>query len=89
MEKRPIPVTGAIMASTLPAQIKYYCFCIFLFRDSEDAWKTFEEPLDRAAGQHEGLDRAFRKHIKPKKQHENAILCAITRSELIYLVLLN
>jgi len=65
-------------------QIKCYCFCIFLFRASEDAWKTFAEPLDRAAGQHEGLDRVFRKHIKPKKRHENARL----RSELIYLVLL-
>jgi hypothetical protein len=65
-----------------------FCFIFLLFSVSDDDWPSFEEVLSQAAGQHEGLDRVFRKHIKPKKQHEIARLCEVIRSALVFIVLL-
>ena len=35
-------------------------------------WRTYTEELSRAGGQHKNLHNLFRRHVKPKKQHEIA-----------------
>ena len=41
-------------------------------------WRTYEE-LTRAGGQHRNLNHIFRKHVKPKKQHEIARLASLVK----------
>ena len=55
---------------------------LYFFSDSVDEWKTFQDELSQAAGRHKGLENVFRKHVKPKKQHEIARLCDVIRLDL-------
>ena len=41
-------------------------------------WKTYEE-ITKAGGQHQNLNHIFRKHVKPKKQHEIARLASLVK----------
>lgn len=44
--------------------------------ESDDSWTFEPELLSAAAGCHSGLRHVFRKHVKPKKQHE---MCRLAR----------
>ena len=41
-------------------------------------WRTYEE-LTKAGGQHKNLNHIFRKHVKPKKQHEISRLASLVK----------
>lgn len=43
-------------------------------------WQDYQEELSQAAGQQKGLEHVFRKHVKPKKQHEIARLSDVIRT---------
>ena len=42
-------------------------------------WKTYDEELTEKGKQHENLKHIFRKHVKPKKQHEIARLGSLVK----------
>ena len=42
-------------------------------------WKTYDEELTEKGKQHKNLKHIFRKHVKPKKQHEIARLGSLVR----------
>lgn len=52
----------------------------FFFRDSCGEWRSYREELSQSAGQHKHLEHVFRKHVKPKKQHEIARLSDVIRT---------
>ena len=43
-------------------------------------WKSYEEELSSKGKQHKNLQHVFRKHVKPKKQHEIARLGSLVKS---------
>ena len=43
-------------------------------------WKSYEEELSSKGKQHKNLQHIFRKHVKPKKQHEIARLGSLVKS---------
>ena len=43
-------------------------------------WKSYEEELSAKGKQHKNLQHVFRKHVKPKKQHEIARLGSLVKS---------
>ena len=43
-------------------------------------WKSYEEELSSKGKQHKNLQHVFRKHVKPKKQHEIARLGCLVKS---------
>ena len=42
-------------------------------------WKSYEEELSSKGKQHKNLQHVFRKHVKPKKQHEIARLGSLVQ----------
>jgi len=43
-------------------------------------WRSYAEEISRAGGQHKNLHNLFRKHVKPKKQHEIARMASLCSS---------
>ena len=43
-------------------------------------WKSYEEELSAKGKQHKNLQHVFRKHVKPKKQHEISRLGSLVKS---------
>jgi len=42
-----------------------------------DHWRSYQEELSQAGGQHKNLHNLFRRHVKPKKQHEIARMASL------------
>ena len=42
-----------------------------------DRWRSYQEELSQAGGQHKNLHNLFRRHVKPKKQHEIARMASL------------
>ena len=42
-----------------------------------DQWRSYQEELSQAGGQHKNLHNLFRRHVKPKKQHEIARMASL------------